>query len=198
MSLSSTDKMALTLVGAIALASSLPSVQAHEHHAHGPADNSVPIDSILWIHIGVQTFSWFFLFPLAMVLGMVRHRLHVPVATTSLALTVGGYFLGHGHGGRSFPKTAHGTMASLLVFYLAAQTFLGIYLKLHLPEKRLRPTLVTIHGILGKSFPSSAGFRWFLASPRSSLGALAVTSANVLRTTSWDPHFKPTQRSSSS
>uniref|UniRef100_V5F2Q8 YTP1 n=2 Tax=Kalmanozyma brasiliensis (strain GHG001) TaxID=1365824 RepID=V5F2Q8_KALBG len=131
----------------------LSSVQAHEHHQHGPADTSVPIDSILWIHIAIQTFAWFALFPLAMVLGMVRHRLHVPVATTSLALTVGGYFLGHGHGGRSFPHTAHGTMASLLVFYLAAQTALGVYLKLHLPEKRLRPKLVLIHGILGKSFP---------------------------------------------
>lgn len=145
----------LLLVSGIALAS-LPSVRAHGHHAHGPADNSIPIDNILWIHIAIQTFAWFFLFPLAMVLGMVRHRLHVPVATTSLALTVGGYFLGHGHKGRSFPHTAHGTMASLLVFYLAAQTFLGVYLKLHLqwrPEKWIRPTLVTIHGVLGKSFP---------------------------------------------
>lgn len=134
----------------------LPPVHAHEHHHDGPADTSIPIDSILWIHIGIQAFTWFFLFPLAMVLGMVRHRLHVPLATASLALTVGGYFFGHGHGGRSFPHTAHGTMASLLVFYLGAQTFLGVYLKLHLqwrPEKWIRPTLVTIHGILGKSFP---------------------------------------------
>lgn len=145
----------LRLLSSFVLAA-LPAVEAHGHHSDGPADNSVPIDSILWIHIGVQAFAWFFLFPLAMVLGLVRHRLHVPVATTSLALTVGGYFLGHGHGGRSFPHTAHGTMASLLVFYLAAQTFLGVYLKLHLQwrhEKWIRPTLVTIHGVLGRSFP---------------------------------------------
>lgn len=129
---------------------------AHEHHHEGPADTSVPVDSILWIHIGVQIVAWFFLFPLAMVLGMVRHRLHVPVATLSLSLTVGGYFLGHSHKGRSFPHTAHGTMASFLVFYLAAQASLGIYLKLHLqwrPEKWIRPTLVGVHGVLGKSFP---------------------------------------------
>lgn len=145
-----------TLLVSSFMLTSFPTALAHGHHSHGPADNSIPIDNILWIHIGVQTFAWFFLFPLAMVLGMVRHRLHVPVAITSLALTVGGYFLGHGHGGRSFPHTAHGTMASLLVFYLAAQTFLGVYLRLHLqwrPEKWIRPTLVTIHGILGKSFP---------------------------------------------
>ena len=139
-----------------ALALLVQSSVAHEHHHHGPADNSVPVDNILWLHIGVQGITWFFLFPLTMVLGIVRHRLHVPLATVSLALTTGGYLLGHSHGGRSFPHTAHGTLASLLVLYLGAQTFLGVYLKLHLqwrPEKCIRPTLVFIHGLLGKSFP---------------------------------------------
>ncbi|KAN0066525.1 hypothetical protein ACQY0O_000619 [Thecaphora frezii] len=156
--LSRTANAANALAAAVAVATlALPSaVHAHEHHHDGPADNSVPIDSILWIHIAVQTLSWFVLFPLVMVLGLIRHRLHVPLATLSLALTVAGYLLGHAHGGRSFPHTAHGSMASFLVFYLSAQAFLGVYLKLRLqwrPEKWVRPTLVFVHGFLGKSFP---------------------------------------------
>lgn len=56
-----------------------------------------------------------------MVLGLIRHRLHVPLASLSLLLTSGGYLLGHGHGGRSFPETAHGSVATFMIFYLAAQ-----------------------------------------------------------------------------
>ncbi|PWN53118.1 hypothetical protein IE53DRAFT_339417 [Violaceomyces palustris] len=135
--------------------SSFSLTYAHEHHQTGPADNRVPVDSILWIHIALQAFTWVILFPLVMILGLVRHRLHVPLASLSLLLTTGGYFLGHSHGGRSFPHTAHGTMASLMVLYLAAQTALGVYLKLHLKigEKWVRPWIVLAHGILGKSFP---------------------------------------------
>lgn len=37
---------------------------AHEHHGQtGPADESEPIDSILWIHMGLQAFVWAVLFP---------------------------------------------------------------------------------------------------------------------------------------
>ena len=93
-----------------------------------------------------------------MVLGLVRHRMHVPLSLVSLALTTGGYVLGHSHGGRSFPHTAHGTLASLLIFYLSAQTFLGLYLKAHINlgkyEKRwVRPLFLGAHGVLGRTFP---------------------------------------------
>ncbi|PWN28917.1 hypothetical protein BDZ90DRAFT_218270 [Jaminaea rosea] len=129
---------------------------AHEHHHDGPADPSIPIDSILKLHILFQAVVWTILFPTTMVLGLIRHRLHVPLATVSLALTTAGYFFGHGHGGRSFPHTAHGTVASLLVFYLFAQMALGMYLKLHLSwkaEGRIRPVVLGLHGLLGKTFP---------------------------------------------
>ncbi|KAE8220908.1 hypothetical protein CF319_g5637 [Tilletia indica] len=143
------------LVLAVAVAAAV-GVRAHPHHHDGPADNTVPIDSILWIHMLIQAFTWIILFPLTMVLGLVRHRLHVPLSALSLLLTTGGYFLGHGHKGRSFPHSAHGTLASLMIFYLLAQTVLGVYLKLHLrwgPERFVRPPLLFVHGLLGRLFP---------------------------------------------
>ncbi|PWN90231.1 hypothetical protein FA10DRAFT_266720 [Acaromyces ingoldii] len=130
-------------------------VDAHGHHQEGPADDSVPIDSILWLHILIQSLAWFILFPLTMVLGLTRHRLHVPLAVLALVLTTAGYFLGHGHGGRSFPHTAHGTVANLLIPLLMAQGALGVYLKLHLKWKAegfVRPIVIFAHGLIGKLF----------------------------------------------
>lgn len=43
--------------------SAIPLAVAHEHHHDGPADNSKPIDSVLWLHIGVQATTWAVLFP---------------------------------------------------------------------------------------------------------------------------------------
>lgn len=153
---SSARSWSLTWSLAAILSLLFSSANAHGHHHHGPADNSIPIDSVLKMHMIFQAFVWIILFPATMVLGMVRHRLHVPLATLSLALTTLGYFLGHGHKGRSFPHTAHGTLASILVFYLFAQAALGVYLKLHLKwraETWIRPPLLFIHGFLGKTFP---------------------------------------------
>lgn len=143
----------------LALLSLLPLVIAHDHHQTTPADLSLPIDTALWIHIGIQSLTWFFLFPSTMLLGLIRHRLHVPLATTSLALTTLGYILGHKHqGGRTFPHSAHGSLASFIVFYLLAQTVFGIYLKLHLKigEKTIRPMILLCHGLLGKALPALA------------------------------------------
>lgn len=140
----------------LALASAPLLAAAHEHHDASAIDPTVPIDSILTLHILFQAFVWVVLFPLAMVLGLLRHRLHVPLASLALALTTLGYFLGHGHKGRAFPHSAHGTLASVIVFYLLAQTALGVYLKLHLrwrAEAYLRPPLLFLHGLLGKTFP---------------------------------------------
>lgn len=129
---------------------------AHGHHHEGPADNSMPIDAVLKMHMIFQAAVWTILFPATMVLGLIRHRLHVPLAALSLALTVLGYFLGHGHKGRSFPHTAHSTLGFIIVFYLIAQTVLGSYLKLHLKWKTeawVRPPVLFVHGLLGKTFP---------------------------------------------
>ncbi|KDN44529.1 hypothetical protein K437DRAFT_224894 [Tilletiaria anomala UBC 951] len=133
-------------------------VTAHEHHQAGPADDAVPIDPILYLHMGLQLTVWLALFPLTMVLGLVRHRLHVPLSVLSLALTTGGYILGHAHGGRSFPHTAHGSLATLVIFYLGAQGVLGLYLKAHFDLGKyerswIRPAAVIVHGLLGRSFP---------------------------------------------
>jgi hypothetical protein len=128
---------------------------AHEHHQTAPADESVPIDSILWLHIIAQSTAWFVLVPLAIVFGLTRHRLHVPTAIAALLLTSAGYIMGHKHGGRSFPHTAHGSVASLLMPILFLQAGLGIYLKLHLKwkaEARIRPVALFVHGFVGKAF----------------------------------------------
>ena len=54
-------------------------VAAHEHDDSIPPDPSVPIDSVLKLHVFLQMLSWGMLFPAGMVLGMVKSRWHVPV-----------------------------------------------------------------------------------------------------------------------
>lgn len=140
---------------AVLLASFAGIALAHEHHQHGPADDSVPIDSILWMHIGVQFIAWMFMFPLAMMLGLTRHKFHVPVAILALLMTSSGYILGHSHGGRSFPRTAHGSVANILVPLLGLQGGLGVYLKAHLKwkgESKVRPVVIFVHSLVAKLF----------------------------------------------
>jgi hypothetical protein len=52
-------------------------VRAHDHHTdnieEGHAISADPIDSILWIHILIQSLAWGIIFPTGMVLG-VRSR----------------------------------------------------------------------------------------------------------------------------
>ncbi|PWN42333.1 hypothetical protein IE81DRAFT_280799, partial [Ceraceosorus guamensis] len=138
----------------------MPCVMAHGDHGHGgfkPSDPSLPIDTMLWMHIILQGAVWLGLFPLAMVLGLTRSRWHVPLSVTSLVLTSGGYILGRqprGKTSRGFPHTAHGTFASFLIWYMLLQALMGTYLKLHLRfgEKRIRPVIVRIHGAFGTGF----------------------------------------------
>ena len=73
--------------------------------------------------------------------------------STGFVLTIGGYFLGHMHGGRKFLKSAHGTFANVVMIFIAAQLALGIYLKLHIHERSIRPYVVVLHGIVGKAYP---------------------------------------------
>jgi hypothetical protein len=66
---------------------------------------------------------------------------------------LGGYILGHAHGGREFLPSAHGKFANILLMPIAAQLALGVYLKLHVHERTLRPWAVRAHGVVGKSYP---------------------------------------------
>ncbi|KZS89872.1 hypothetical protein SISNIDRAFT_488744 [Sistotremastrum niveocremeum HHB9708] len=130
-------------------------VLAHEHHdTISDEDLNKPIDSILYMHMGLQALVWGVIFPVGMVFGIVRHRLHVPLQILGFVLTIGGYILGHSHGGRAFPASIHGRTASLLYFPIALQFGLGVYLKLHIHEGTyFRKAAVKAHGIVGASYP---------------------------------------------
>lgn len=75
------------------------------------------------------------------------------VQSAGIALTAAGYILGHAHKGRQFLASAHGPTANVLFFPLLAQLVVGVYLKLHIHERTLRPWAVRVHGFIGKAFP---------------------------------------------
>ncbi|KAH7343906.1 hypothetical protein B0J17DRAFT_739439 [Rhizoctonia solani] len=126
-------------------------VSAHPHHGNG-GNSEATVDAILWIHIAVQLTVWGGVFGIGMVLGITRSKWHVPVQSVAYLMTAAGYILGHSHKGRSFPESAHGRVANFMLFPLLAQLALGIYLKLHIHEKTIRPWAVVAHGIIGKSW----------------------------------------------
>lgn len=133
-------------------------VYAHGGHTTVNVDEEKkkPIDAALWLHIAMEATAWGVLFPLAMVLGLIRHTLHVPLSIAAVALSLGGYFLGSHHKGRQFSHTVHGTNARVLLVVLLTQAVCGTYLRLHLSwrgEARVRPVVLRIHGILGRAFP---------------------------------------------
>ncbi|KAK4181523.1 hypothetical protein QBC36DRAFT_84217 [Triangularia setosa] len=150
-------------IARIALAAaSLPMALSHGNHGgdkipEGSTVSMDPIDTTLWIHIFLQTFTFGILFPLGMVLGIVKSRWHVPLQVGSTALALLGYALGHLHKGREFsPKNAHAKAATPLFFLLVAQIVFGVYLKLHLERGihgRIRPFIRILHSINGKAFP---------------------------------------------
>lgn len=128
----------------------------HEEVPEGEAISAQPIDSTLWVHILIQGFAWGVIFPVGMVLGLVRSRWHVPTQILGTALAVVGYFMGHLHKGRQFGPNAHAKFANWLMLDLIAQVGLGLYLKLHLERGFLghvRKLLVRIHAILGGTLP---------------------------------------------
>ncbi|KAG1874411.1 hypothetical protein F4604DRAFT_1764626 [Suillus subluteus] len=130
-------------------------VLAHEHHGEDLTEEQLhaPVDAILWIHIALQAIVWGFIFPVGMVLGLTRSKWHVPVQSLAFALTFGGIILGHAHGGRQFPSSIHSHIGSWILVPIFAQLGLGIYLKLHIHERTLRPYAVRAHGILGRIWP---------------------------------------------
>ncbi|KAK0512997.1 hypothetical protein JMJ35_005014 [Cladonia borealis] len=132
----------------------------HEHHMddipEGEGISAEPIDTILWIHIGIQILSFGIVFPTGMVLGIVRSRWHVPLQTLGAVLAIVGYFLGHEHGGRQFAPNVHASMATMLMLMLLVQVILGVYLKLHLEKgihARIRRYTIMMHGMMGKAMP---------------------------------------------
>lgn len=147
------DRAALVLAAACVQAAC-----AHGGHGHTVTAEQAkaPVDFWLWLHIALESVAWAVLFPLAMVLGLVRHRLHVPLSAAAVATSLVGYVLGGHHGGRQFPHTVHGTNAKLLLLALIIQACCGVYLKLHLrwgAEQWVRPVVLRVHGFFGRAFP---------------------------------------------
>jgi len=62
-------------------------VLCHEHHddteSIPPENATAPIDWILWVHIVLQGVVWGVLFPVGMVLGLVKSRYHVPLQVSA-------------------------------------------------------------------------------------------------------------------
>lgn len=48
---------------------------------------------------------------------------------------------------------AHGVFGSIILIFIITQLVLGVYLKLHIHEKTIRPYIVPFHGIIGKAWP---------------------------------------------
>ncbi|KAI1114291.1 hypothetical protein F5Y14DRAFT_189441 [Nemania sp. NC0429] len=143
------------------LLAALPPAFAHDHDSgkieDGKTISDAPIDTILWIHIFIQMAAWGVIFPLGMVLGMVKSRWHVPLQVVGTALAIVGYFIGHRHKGREFRHdNVHSKFALPISLMLGAQVVLGIYLKLHLEKGihgKIRRVAKLGHGILGKALP---------------------------------------------
>ncbi|KAJ5888948.1 Protein YTP1 [Penicillium taxi] len=142
---------ALVLMAGIAAAHG-----GHEAVPEGSAISLEPLDTTLWIHILLMGLSFGLIFPLGMVLGMVRSRWHVPVQTVGTVIAIVAYFLGHAHKGRQFGKNVHASVANWLMLLLVVQVVLGVYLRLHLEKAfqgRIRWIFVRAHGIIGKIMP---------------------------------------------
>ncbi|OIW29402.1 hypothetical protein CONLIGDRAFT_631478 [Coniochaeta ligniaria NRRL 30616] len=128
-----------------------------ENIEEGETISKDPIDTVLWIHIFLQMIAFGVLFPVGMVLGIIKNRWHVPLQVFATAIAIVGYFLGHMHKGREFvPNNVHAKFANILYFQMFFQVALGVYLKLHLEKgvhARIRPVIRMIHNVNGKAFP---------------------------------------------
>ncbi|KAB8260814.1 hypothetical protein BDV32DRAFT_122184 [Aspergillus pseudonomiae] len=128
----------------------------HENVPEGAAISGEPIDSTLWVHMILMGFAFGIIFPLGMVLGIVRSRWHVPLQIVGTIIAIVAYFLGHAHKGRQFSKNIHASFANTLMLMMVVQVVIGFYLKLHLSKGihgRIRRVIVVIHGVIGKAMP---------------------------------------------
>ncbi|KAJ5216552.1 Protein YTP1 [Penicillium cinerascens] len=144
------------LWAALLFASVVSAHGGHENVPEGSAVSLEPMDSTLWVHIILMGFAFGIIFPLGMVLGIVRSRWHVPLQIVGTVIAVVAYFLGHAHKGRQFGPNAHAKFANWLMLLLVVQVTLGFYLKLHLEkagQARIRWIFVMAHGVIGKIMP---------------------------------------------
>ncbi|KAI7890581.1 uncharacterized protein EV154DRAFT_421761 [Mucor mucedo] len=124
-------------------------------------DNSAatddPIGFIMTLHIVFMAAAFGILYPLGMVLGLARNKWHVPVQILGTALFVIGIFLAHAHNGRNYePHIAHRWFADVVIWTVASQTVLGVYLRFHLEQGlhgKIRPFLGKLHKFFGASIP---------------------------------------------
>ncbi|KAJ2898512.1 hypothetical protein MKZ38_003862 [Zalerion maritima] len=123
----------------------------------GQTISAEPVDTTLYIHIFLNMFVYGVMFPLGMVLGMIKSRFHVPLQIVAALLALLGAILGHSHGGREFVEgNAHAVFATPLQLLLIVQITFGLYLKMHLERGingRIRPVVRVLHSFLGKAFP---------------------------------------------
>ncbi len=104
---------------------------------------------------GLGTFPKSMARPITGVQNPCRLELYLFILAQSAGfmLTAAGYVLGHKHKGRAFLAGPHGKTANILFIPMALQLLLGVYLKLHIHEQTLRPWVVRLHGVVGKSYP---------------------------------------------
>ncbi|WRT67344.1 uncharacterized protein IL334_004314 [Kwoniella shivajii] len=145
--------MSRTAIYALAFILCANFAQAHSHHNVTEIDFTVPIDGKIYLHGALQTFLWGISFPIGMVLGLSKSKYHVPLQTINTVLVFVGMYFGHHHGGRQYPETVHGLMAKIIKWVLLSQAGIGIFLRLHILEKNVRPWIVPIHSLIGKIFP---------------------------------------------
>ncbi|KAM7203119.1 Protein of unknown function (Ytp1) domain containing protein [Rhypophila sp. PSN 637] len=134
---------------------------AHDHHdddiPEGFTISAEPLDATLWAHIFIQMLAFGILFPIGMVLGIIKSRWHVPLQVLATIIAMLGWALGHLHGGRKFVESnVHAHFSTFIFFQLLTQIVLGIYLKLHLEmgiHGRIRPVFKLLHNVNGKAFP---------------------------------------------
>ncbi|KAI8374685.1 uncharacterized protein BYT42DRAFT_415689 [Radiomyces spectabilis] len=97
------------------------------------------------------------MYPLGLVLGLVKNKWHVPVQILATATFVAGYFLAHAHSGRNYePHIAHRWFAYIVIWAIVIQFCAGVYLKLHLEKGihgRIRPAFKLLHRYCGISVP---------------------------------------------
>ncbi|PKX88397.1 Ytp1 family protein [Aspergillus novofumigatus IBT 16806] len=141
---------------ALLLASSVVAHGGHEGAPEAAAVSEDLIDAILWIHMILMGFTFGIIFPLGMVLGIVRSRWHVPLQIVGTVIAVVACFLGHAHKGRQFGENVHASFANLLMVLLVVQVIIGLCLKLQLFKRihgRIHRIFMVLHSVLGKAMP---------------------------------------------
>ena len=81
-----TTKTCLPLSLVLVAAQFMPTY-AHEHHEATEEQLHAPLDTILYLHMGLQVLVWGVLFPIGMVFGLSRSRWHVPLQVSSSPFT---------------------------------------------------------------------------------------------------------------